>query len=434
MPIREIKKMDPLLRRFLPPQQPQPGVRYRPSQFALRVEERVWNSLTQQCLETALPDAAMAGEGYDDLIRSYFLVPEDKDECRFYEALLRMVRAFQRKPGCHGYIILPTTGCNARCVYCYEQGMIQTAMTPEVVRQTIRYILDTHADETVSLGWFGGEPLLRPDVIDAICASLAEANVPYKSSMITNGSLITPQIIGQMAGLWRLKTIQLSMDGDEADYIRRKRYIQSGNQYRTVLGAVSELAEAGIHVIVRCNVDMENWDTLQDFFSDLKATVRDRSRVGVYLCPLDAVRSGPDDIALWRRVLETNAALGREGFAHAQSICGSGRFRTTHCMADMNRVAIGPDGSLFACERCPAEARFGDIWHHVTDPDAKQAFGEIGPTREKCRQCPYLPICTPFSACPVQDTHCREIRDLALPDFVRGLDGADTAVDEEVPC
>ena len=430
--IKEIKKPDAFLQKLLPPQKPEAGVVYRPSQFVRQSGGRVWNTLTQQCLETDLPGAVRAGEGYDGLIRSFFLVPEGKDECRFYMSLLTLARTLQIRPGYHGYTILPTTRCNARCVYCYEQGMLQTTMTPDIIRQTVRFIKETHADETVRLGWFGGEPLLCPEIIDAVCGGLAEAGIAFKSSMITNGSLITQELIRRrMAGPWNLRKIQLSMDSDEADYIRRKRYPLNQDQYHTVLNAAGMLADAGIRVTIRCNVDRDNWDGLNAFFTDLKAAVRDRSRVGVYLCPLDEVRTGPDDIAMWQRVMAANDALGQEGFAYAQSLCGNGHFHATHCMADMNRVAICPDGSLYACERCPQAARFGDIRNNVTLPDARRAFCRMDRPREKCRSCPYLPICTPFAACPVQDTHCREIRDLALPAFLRRLSEADMPDDDD---
>lgn len=39
--------------------------------------------------------------------------------------------------------------------------------------------------------------------------------------MISNGSLITPEIIEKMTGLWHLDRIRITMDGNESDYISR---------------------------------------------------------------------------------------------------------------------------------------------------------------------------------------------------------------------
>ena len=412
--IKEIKPMDPLIRKLLPPQSPRPGTVYRPSQFVLKADGLLWNTLTQQCLEAELPETAQAGEGLDDLIRGCFLVPETRDECRFYQSLFALVRACQKKKGVRGYTILPTLACNARCVYCYEQGMPQTSMSPETADQVFRYILATHGPEPVRIDWFGGEPLLRPDILDQICEGLTKAGVPYQSTMISNGSLVTPELIGKMTGLWRMDRIQISMDGAEADYVKRKRYLQKQDDYHKVLSAVSQMGRAGIRVTVRVNVDQENLDGLSAFLRDLDNAVTEKQFVSVYFCPLNEVRMGSGDLAVWTRLQGIQADFRTAGFNVSASLLGDGRFRAFHCIADSGNVVICPDGSLYACEHCPQEARIGDIWNGVTDTAARDAFCRTDRVRDNCCTCPYLPLCTPFAACPVKDTHCREIRDLQV--------------------
>ena len=433
-PVREIKPMDAVLRRLLPPQDPEPSVVYRPSLYALSVDGRIWNTLTQQCLEGQLPASARAGEGCDDLIRSYMLVPEGKDECRFYEGISALMRAYNRKKGYRGYTVLPTMGCNARCVYCYEQGRPQASMTPETVEQTIRFILSTRAEETVSIGWFGGEPLLRPDVMDRICRGLAETGVGYRASMISNGSLVTPEIVEKMTGSWNLRQIQVSMDGAEADYIRRKRYYRNRDEYHTVLKGINLMAQAGIRVVIRCNVDEENWPGVEMFVRDLAASIPVKDNVAIYFCPLNEARTGEHDLKIWKRIMAARSLVLQAGFRVGDSICGSGRFRVFHCMADMNSVVIGPDGSLYPCDHCPPDARFGDIWRNVTDEEVRKEFCRMDRTRGKCRKCPYMPVCTSFACCPVQDTHCREIRDLDLSYFVSRMGETDAAADDITIC
>ena len=204
---------------ILPPVDLCPDITYIPSQYALQFEHNgkqyAFNNLTKQCIEGELPKEARAGEGYDDLITAQFLVPDDRDECAYYNSISALLRIFRRRKGEHGYIILPTSACNARCTYCYEAGMEPVTMTPDTVEQTIRYIISSHAEKEVHIVWFGGEPLLGEKIIDRISEGLMEAGVPFKSVMISNGSLITPQIIEKMTGPWHLDRIQISMDGDE---------------------------------------------------------------------------------------------------------------------------------------------------------------------------------------------------------------------------
>ena len=421
----EIRKPDKALMRLLPHISLRPEATYIPSRFALPFTHRgkayVFNNLTKQCVEGSLPASARAGEGYDDLIQAQFLVPLDKDECAYYNSISSLMRIYHRKKGIRSYTILPTLACNARCVYCYEAGMNQLSMTEETVEQTIRFLLDTHAGDQVQLNWFGGEPLMGESIIDRICAAMRENGLKYASGMVSNGSRITPELISKMKQDWNLTRIQISMDGEENDYILRKRYVTYRDEYHTVMRVVSLLSQAGIRVIIRCNVDEDNWSGMQRFLGDLKTEVEHKANVSIYFCPLNAVRWSEKDLDMWDRIREAGPQIRRAGFQSVPFLGLDQHFRIHHCMADGGSVVITPDGSLYSCEHCPPESRFGDIWRGTTDEAARNAFCRTDTTREKCRTCPFLPECTSFAACPVEDLHCREIREKMTLDALRAM-------------
>ena len=422
----EIRKPDALLSRLLPPVRLCPDIAYIPSQFVLPFEhggkQYAFNHLTKQCIEGSLPTRTRVGEGYDDLIRAQFLVPEDKDECAYYNSISSLMRAYSGKKGEHGYIILPTLGCNARCTYCYEEGMKPVTMEPETVEQTIRYIISSHARGEVHLTWFGGEPLLGEKIIDRICEGLQEAGVSYNSTMVSNGSLVTPEIIEKMTGLWHLKRIQISVDGAEKDYIARKCYYKEGDHYHSVIRAVDRMAEKGIRVQVRCNVDEENWKGIPAFLDDMNAGIHHKDQVSIYLAPLYQMRRSERVISFWKKVIAARSLIERAGF-----LAGKVReeaatsFRVNACMADGGSVVICPDGVLSPCEHLQQKAGFGDVWHGVTDQAARFEFCRVDRTREKCQTCPFLPSCTSFSSCPIEDIHCRELRELMAADVLRRI-------------
>lgn len=407
-----IFKPDAVLERLILPQALHLGISYIPSQFVLpfshNEKQYVFNVFTKQLIEGELPDSAHAGEGFDDLIEAMFLVPEDKDECAYYESVAQMMRLYGRTKDVPAYTIMPTLGCNARCVYCYEEGRKPVRMTPEIVEQTIRYILKTRSKEEITISWFGGEPLLCPDIIDHICDRLREEDVPFRSIMVTNGSLITPAIIEKMRTRWNLGRLQISLDGAEPDYIARKRYYNDSDQYHTVLRTIGQLSEAGIHVAVRVNVDEGNWPGIPLLLDDMNRFVGNKEHVTVYFSPLMDVRAGENDLAMWKKITEALPLIDKAGFRALAYLRSFRRFRANRCMADSGSEVIGPDGSLYPCEHCPPESRFGDIFNGTTDAQVRYEFCRMDRTREMCRKCVFLPDCTSFASCPWTDAHCKE--------------------------
>ena len=433
--MKEICKPDAALAKLVLPKKAQSGFVYVPSQYALPFSHNgrqyVFNTFTKQLIEGELPSSAHAGEGFDDWIEAMYLVPEDKDECAFYESTARMLRLFGKKKGVSGYTIMPTLGCNARCVYCYEEGVKQVKMTPEIVEQTVRYILKTRKEEKIGLSWFGGEPLLCVDIIDHICDRLREEDVPFKSTMITNGSLLTPEIIEKMQTRWNLNFVQVSMDGAEQDYIDRKRYYGNADRYHAVMHSIGLLSEAGIRVAVRVNVDEGNWPGIPQFLDDMKRFVENKDNVSVYFSPLMNVRADENDLAMWEKVIPATDLVKEAGF-RTYAYMGPGlKFRSNRCMADGGSVVIAPDGSLYPCEHCPPESRFGDVFNGTTDEAAEREFRKPDGTREMCRTCTFLPECTSFANCPWVDAHCKEAHAMnVLAGLKRLIDRKETEANE----
>ena len=437
-PVTELNPVDAALKRILPDQEPQPDTIYVPSQFALTFvhggRSYVFHTLTKQLIEAELPEASRWNKENEALIRGLFLVPEGKDECAYYESVASLIRMLDRKKGNHGFMILPTLGCNARCVYCYEEGMQPVSMTRETVEATIRYIVETHASEPVRINWFGGEPLLRPDVIDRICEGLREAGLRYRCGMVSNGSLITPEIIEKMKGPWNVTGIQISVDGCERDYIARKRYVSYHDYYHTVMEAIDRMSEAGIGVLVRCNTDESILDGVPQFLADFAAGVAHKENVKLYFSPLDKVRMGEHALAVWKEILKTQSQIEAAGIRPLLQ-GGSGlKFKVRHCMADGGSVVIGPDGKLYPCDHCLPETCFGDVFNGTTDEAVRTAFCRTDVTREKCRTCTLLPNCTSFSTCPVQDTDCRIVYEMFTVDALkRFIDKKEIEADGEAP-
>ncbi len=421
--MNEILKTDEKLQKLLSPQKAQAGIVYNPSQYALTIphdgKSYVFHTLTKQCVEAELPLSCTAGEGFDDLIAGYFLVPREQDESTFYMSLLKLMNTVYKYNGPSYYTVLPTLACNARCVYCYEEGAAPLSMNMETAAQTARYIIETSdRRRPVAIRWFGGEPMLGVKFIDRISEDLLNAGVDYFSYTISNGSLITPAIVDKMAGLWKLRDIQISMDGAEEDYRRRKCYLEYCDVYCKVMEAVSLMSEAGIHVTVRCNVDEENWPRIPRYLEDMRRGISDKKNVSLYFAPLYDVRFGGEDIAMWKRIITMEPEILKAGFKLYRLKEIDMTFRRWFCISDCGASVVFPDGKLSPCEHYPIRNVFGDIWRGETDPETRKDFCRKDRIREKCRNCPYLPLCTPFATCPLEEADCRDVQGLFVEDAV----------------
>ena len=155
------------------------GKKYRFNKFCIIEEYEdnilIYNSLTGGLiglskLEYKNIDVTKNYEYVNFLISSWFLVTENFDE----EYVLDIMRKRQEVLLSDYYLdhptmftILTTSACNARCFYCYELGIKnKTHMSKETAEKVAKYIIK-HApkDRSVTLDWFGGEPLLKYDDI-----------------------------------------------------------------------------------------------------------------------------------------------------------------------------------------------------------------------------------------------------------------------------
>ena len=100
-----------------------------------------------------------------------------------------------------GLTICPTMNCNFDCPYCFEQHR-PGRMSPEVQDDVValaRRMMKSSGAKHLSVNWFGGEPLLAPDVIEALSERLMalaeEMGAGYSAGIITNGFLLSQKNI-----------------------------------------------------------------------------------------------------------------------------------------------------------------------------------------------------------------------------------------------
>ena len=123
----------------------------------------------------------------------------DHDERDAFEA--------ERKRGCLippdstlSVTICPTLACNFECPYCFatrKGGKMAPEVQDDVVALVAR-MLDASKAETLSITWFGGEPLMATDVIEELSprlVSLAEERGVYALGFNGDQYSIAPEAV-----------------------------------------------------------------------------------------------------------------------------------------------------------------------------------------------------------------------------------------------
>ena len=95
-------------------------------------------------------------------------------------------------------ILFPTEQCNFRCTYCYEDFKLRR-MSEDVQVGILKLIENRLPNlSSIDISWFGGEPLLAPEIISKINGAIqsnCHSELEFSSNITTNGYLMLPRCL-----------------------------------------------------------------------------------------------------------------------------------------------------------------------------------------------------------------------------------------------
>ena len=393
----------PLIEQMIGQQKRTDGERYRLMTYVVQqpVDDGLllYNTLTCSLL-LLTPDEAADITAQRELIDRWFLVPEAHDDRKLCRQVRQMAALLTPAPKVvTTYTILPTTGCNARCFYCFEQGTKPVTMTSETASRVVRYIVAHRGDEKVTLHWFGGEPLVNVKVIDQICTELSQQGVPFHSTLVSNGYLIDADMVQRAKELWKMQWVQITLDGTAQTYNRVKDYVYRGvNAFERVLENIGLLTAADIDVRIRLNVDKHNIGEMAELIELLHQRFGAEEHLSVSSSGLYGERAPEEKAELFAQLLQLEQQIARFRFNHIRKL--SKDVRPNHCMADNDgSVVIAPDGHLSKCEHFIDREFFGHIDSEERDIAIIRKFKERRTEIEACATCPFYPQCYRLVMC-----------------------------------
>lgn len=310
-----------------------------------------------------------------------------------------------------------TKNCNLRCSYCFVGKKIESRMSEEVSSQAVKFIFDHTRHKVVDITFFGGEPLLEIDHIQAICeqarAMSKQTGIDILFHTTTNGTLLTKDVLHFLKEN-KIKFL-LSIDGTQQSHDQHRKFADGTGSWQSIydiiplmksyqpwqgaritpapnnvgdlLEGVKILAERGINQFIIGPASGVKWS------EDARGLWVDQAiRVGEYYIQQRLAKKHIR-IAFFEKDLtcEPNAYLDSWG-------CGAGA----------GRVAVNPDGRLFGCSKIMTAHKddedtnkwcLGDVWKGYSQVAVRyRQIDRTSQFRTKCQTCEFTGECT--GGCP----------------------------------
>lgn len=300
--------------------------------------------------------------------------------------------------------VLTTTGCNARCPYCYELGFNNKTMSIETSDQLIQYILSLPKLEKFYIHWFGGEPLLNIKVIDNVMENvykkLEEKGTKVYVYVTSNGSLVNEDIVRKAKKEWHTNWFQITIDDLGQKYNDVKRYVNEEHNFDKVIENIGYLLNNNITVILRINYlpnEIQKVKNVIDYIYDrYEKFCKDKLLI---FSPAPIFNTCiKKNIGIKKqknyRMFEPNKYLINKGLLTFNEAYGL-MFKGGQCYAcHHGSFVVDPEGNLFKCTVTvnESDACVGSIYDGIDKNEYYYKW--VNPKLdEECNKCVFLPIC-----------------------------------------
>lgn len=258
---------------------------------------------------------------------------------------------------------------------------------------------------SLSVEWYGGEPLLCLDRIQSLTAGLKGVltkDCKYSAAMVTNGYFLTADVAETLKNC-DVRQVQVTIDGSKKDHDSRRIPANGSPTYELILQNVEDCADI-INISIRVNVDKSNIGAADELLDQLEKRGL-KNKVGFYLAPVDDINETcTNDIhcMTMREFSEEEVAFCRSAVARGFSVVPARGFSPSICGAvTANSYVIDPLGDLYKC------------WDEIGDIDRKVGSVMEGgsivrrnlvrwlnyePTSKECLACNVFPMC--MGGCP----------------------------------
>ncbi len=313
-------------------------------------------------------------------------------------------------------VIHPTAECQLRCSYCGQSHLKQKLSEQDIYR-IVEYIESKLKEKKYTklyIVWFGGEPILAIEKIKKISIILIELseryNCKYESKIVSNGFSLTLNKYIRLSSL-NVKQIEITLDGDEKNHDSRRKTKKTSGSFQTIIKNLisirnySENNENNIKIILRINVDKENFKSVESLIDTVIENKLEQIIESIYLAPIHS----------WGNNAHLNS-LSKEKFAEIEI-----NFLIKQIKNGLKPTFIPKINNIWDCITLKADSLVFDAngdfsyctevpytpvyqntdWFlksinnniNIEKRNKSKFISTVLNAESKCRSCKYLPIC-----------------------------------------
>lgn len=307
---------------------------------------------------------------------------------------------------CTKLVLNVTSSCNLQCKYCYaHEGKYAlesktTFMTVETALCAVKEVSKLYSKGIKSIQFFGGEPLLKADVIRDIIIEInqfcEQENLERPEyTIVTNGTLITDDVIDMFDEYFASVTVSLDGNKDITDHNRIykgsccgiyskvsdniKNLLKPDRKY--LLGIEGTITASHIRKFDKegiTGVD-EILAMNADYYHFAPAVLPDHDPEAIQQFEITSITSYFEKFT--EELLQQNKLYRNSSLQGLRSIFKNKKYGSHICGAGMSELAVDVDGNIYPCFMFIGEKDFK--YTNATDDDI---FNEFKSQQKKFRE------------------------------------------------
>ncbi len=341
-----------------------------------------------------------------------FLVEKEKNEKN-----LRFIKNFTRKANNSLLFVIHTTkNCNFRCKYCaldFCRDNLHKSSELGIINYIEKNIKNYNS---ISFSWFGGEPLLNMKSIEFLSKKVIEIcnlyKIPYRSSITTNGYLLSPNIINELIN-YKVFRIVITIDGIKNTHDSLRVLADGSPTFDKIINNLKFLRDnvkdRRLRIIIRTNFTKKSFEKIDEYYSFFDKEFGHDKRFSLFARiagdwggeRVKEISSNLLDNNSYNFILKkiSNLKGNIKFLLNCEDIDMGG-----YCNANyLNKFTIGVDGLISKCDSSDKEISIGKLNENglmdIDFDEYSKWLNNLKYVDEKCDNCFYSINCN-FCSCP----------------------------------